>query len=125
MRIRIGLLGLALLAACGARPNEKEPSDVTWCETAEILQAKCQRCHSSPTAHGAGSSLLTYADTQRVLAHGPVWAQMRVRVESGDMPPLALDVTPPVSPLTDDERLRLLGWLDHGMPNAAGGACAQ
>ena len=120
------LLVMPLLSGlgCGA-PTPVEPENASWCEALDILQAKCQRCHSNPTAHGAVSPLMSYPDTQRTLAHGVVWRQMRERVAAGTMPPLALELTPPVAALTSAERSTLLGWLDHGAPDATPGSCAR
>jgi uncharacterized membrane protein len=93
--------------------------ELTYCDVAPILAAKCARCHADPTDHGAPFPLVTYADTQepsplsddseRLRA-----ADMLIAVESNRMPFIDVPLDPPVSQLTCQERSTLLTWLRKG-----------
>ena len=141
MRAHVGPRGLGLLAfvgltimlatACGddAPPDEGKagsPSldgDVTWCEVSEVLQAKCQRCHDSPTANGAPFPLVNYEDTQVEEAGITRWERMQDMVDRRLMPPPGIELDPPAEMPTADERELLLAWFDEGADDVGGTAC--
>jgi len=121
--------------ACSAQDGELVPSLSTsgnatvpsgFCDAAAVVAAKCVRCHSEPPAHGAPFSLDGYdamtepsptaGDPERTRAD-----RMRAAVESGEMPYVALDLDPPVEPLSCEERTTLLTWLDAGAAPPADG----
>jgi hypothetical protein len=88
-----------------------------WCAAHVVLQAKCQRCHAEPLENGAPFPLLTYADTQLVDGKGtPRHEKMKAALESDYMPPLFLQLTPAVEPLSPSERTTLLTWLSGQPP---------
>lgn len=88
-----------------------------WCAARTVLQAKCQRCHAEPLANGAPFALLTYADTQLVDRKGnPRYEKMKAALESEYMPPLFLELSPAVEPLSPDESATLLTWLSGSPP---------
>lgn len=107
--------------ACGNDESDSSEAAgaLTYCDVAPILASKCQRCHQNPTAHGAPFPLLAYDDTQQP---APVStdpgrkrsADMLDAVETDAMPYMRLTLSPPVSPLTCEEKTTLLGWLRKG-----------
>jgi uncharacterized membrane protein len=95
-----------------------------WCDVEPLLQSKCQRCHTDPPSHGAPFSLVSYADTQVLDKQGNSRAtHMRDMIAQGTMPATFVKLTPPVEPLSDDERTTLLAWLDAGAPLGDDSAC--
>jgi uncharacterized membrane protein len=108
------------VSACGddASPSATD-SELTYCDVAPILAAKCARCHGDPTQHGAPFPLVTYADTQEPSplpgdSERTRAADMLSAVESNYMPFMDSSLDPPVSQLTCEERSTLLGWLRKG-----------
>lgn len=88
-----------------------------WCAARAVLQAKCQRCHGEPAENGAPFPLLTYADTQVADRKGaPRYEKLKAAIEAEYMPPLFLQLTPAVEPLTADESATLLTWLSGQPP---------
>jgi len=74
--------------------------------------------------NGAPFSLLSYEDTQVIDGRGkPRFQKMADAVASAYMPPQFLNLTPPVEPLTDEERMTLLDWCAAGAHAADGAAC--
>jgi hypothetical protein len=86
------------------------------CAIETILVAKCQRCHSDPPQNTAPFKLTTWQDTQRRHAGTPIHRLMRNAVEKDLMPFTFLKLTPPVEPLTPDEKTTLLDWLEECGP---------
>lgn len=86
--------------------------DLTWCDVAPILEARCQRCHTDPQKNAAPFPLLSYDDTQEEARY----EQMGDAVDRDFMPPLWLVLDPPVDPLSCREKATLLGWVDQGAP---------
>lgn len=126
-----GLVALAALAlACGSSaPSDRatvsgEDSTVdasahdeapTWCSVQAILALKCQRCHGSPTQHGAPFALVSYDDTQLLDRKGsPRFEGIAVVVEERSMPAQFIKLEPPVEPLQDEERTTILTWCEQG-----------
>jgi len=88
-----------------------------WCAARTVLQGKCQRCHAEPSENGAPFPLLTYADTQVADRKGtPRYEKMKAALESEYMPPLFLELTPAVEPLSPDESATLRTWLSGQPP---------
>jgi len=123
--LALPVLGLVALtaAACSStgdpvakeRPVEAVPTFAGTIE--DILQAKCQRCHS--TGGLAPFPLETYEDI-----HG-IAAVARQKVSAREMPPWGAfdDDACKVQHkwkddlrLTDAELAKLVGWIDNGMP---------
>lgn len=120
-----GEAGEAPSASGGATSND--PGAVSdWCAVERVLFSKCQRCHGEPALHGAPFSLLNYEATQAVDRHGkPRYLVMQRALESGAMPPLYLELEPPVAALTDDEKQLLLHWCDASAPGPGDEPCPE
>lgn len=86
--------------------------ELTWCDVAPILEARCQRCHTDPPKNGAPFPLLSYEDTQEEERY----EQVGDAVSRDFMPPLWLEVDPPVEPLSCGEKETLLAWIEQGAP---------
>ena len=115
--------------AGGAPATSGEP--IPFCDALTVIRAKCQRCHGDPLQHGAPVPFLTYEDTQaQYYVTDQKWFEIMVKVVgNGSMPYVALNdppasVTPPVEPLTADEKATLLGWLQQGAKPEGGTDCA-
>jgi hypothetical protein len=85
------------------------------CAVDDALAAKCRRCHTTPTRHGAPFALLTWEDAQRRFRDKPVWQHIGSAVKSGFMP-YRLPANPPIEPLNDGEKRSLLEWVAAGAP---------
>jgi uncharacterized membrane protein len=131
------VLLISLCVACAGSPASEQPenelgaagasptSDPSWCEMQAILQAKCQRCHDSPLAHGAPFPLLTYSDTQARDKKGHArFEQMANAIDTDYMPPQFIDLDPPVAPLSAGERALLLAWCAQGAPLTGSATCS-
>ncbi|HKY40433.1 MAG TPA: hypothetical protein VJN18_31080 [Polyangiaceae bacterium] len=104
----------AIDSTSGAAGNTT-PLPASWCAAHEVLEQKCQRCHSAPTENGAPFSLVTYADTQIRTPQGKHRYELIAAALTNDfMPPLWLSLDPEVVPLTDPERSTLLSWCETG-----------
>ncbi|MCC6214699.1 MAG: hypothetical protein IT376_07505 [Polyangiaceae bacterium] len=98
------------------------------CEVEPVVTGVCQRCHSSPPAHGAPFPLRSSADFGATYppppsAFGrPIHERAHEAVETGFMPLInvAAPLDPPVEPLEPAEKQALLEWLAAGAP---AGAC--
>jgi hypothetical protein len=80
---------------------------------AQVLTAKCQACHGSPTRNHAPFALLTYADTQAAdplspYTGDPVWQVMHTVIQPGGVPHMPFGNAPQ---LTSSEFATLDGWL--------------
>jgi uncharacterized membrane protein len=127
------LVIFASAAACSSRVEGGAPSAASgasstlsssWCATDRVLSRKCRRCHQDPPLNGAPFPLLSYEDTQVVDGRGkPRFQKMADAVASAYMPPQFLSLTPPVEPLTDEERTILLDWCAAGARADEGAAC--
>lgn len=89
-----------------------------YCDVEPIVAAKCERCHHEPPENGAPFSLASYADLQGP-GENPRVGKIRHALETDFMPPTWLEVDPPVQPLTCEEKLTLLDWLESGSPPSA------
>jgi|GEM_PF-2210237 len=92
---------------------------VTYCDVQPIIEARCVRCHGEPTEHNAPFSLTSYAATQQTYFDTPIYERMAVAVRADSMPPVTLDVTPPVVDVTSAEEAQIVDWAEAGAP--AGG----
>lgn len=118
----LGLLGAWIVASScgngGGNSNGTQTdgggsdAELTWCDVLPILEARCQRCHTDPQENGAPFSLLTYDDTQDENRY----EHMGEAVDRDFMPPLWLEVDPPVERLSCSEKATLLAWVDQGAP---------
>ena len=130
---RLGSLVIFAIAACSSRAESGAPSAASgapsmvsgsWCAADRVLSHKCRRCHRDAPLNGAPFPLLSYEDTQVVDARGkPRFQKMADAVTSAYMPPQFLSLTPPVEPLTDEERTTLLDWCAAGARADDGAAC--
>jgi hypothetical protein len=85
------------------------------CEVDDVFAAKCRRCHTIPTRHGAPFVFLTWQDMQQERAGQKLPALIARAVRSNFMP-YRMEANPPVLPLTDDEKQIILDWVDAGAP---------
>ncbi|HKY39905.1 MAG TPA: hypothetical protein VJN18_28410 [Polyangiaceae bacterium] len=85
------------------------------CKVDDVLAAKCRRCHSIPTRHGAPFVFLTWQDMQQERAGQRLPALIARAVRSNFMP-YRIAANPPVLPLTDEEKQIILDWVDAGAP---------
>jgi uncharacterized membrane protein len=134
VRPGLGLLpGIALaLAAAFGCGNGEDPEGSggnsagggpSWCQVSGVLAAKCVRCHVGEGLNGAPFPLVTYDDTQVVDAPGVRWVRMQEMVQVGAMPPLDAMVSPPVQPLTANEKAVLVEWFEAGAEPVGGTDC--
>lgn len=128
------LLGSLLAVGCSSDDSEPDTSGGGSAGTSggggdsaipscvlTIVQDKCQRCHGDPLKHGAPVAFFTANDFQASYFESDLtWAEVAAdRVEDETMPFVALNnlpdpITPPVEPLTPDEKTTLLAWLKAG-----------
>jgi uncharacterized membrane protein len=92
------------------------PALVTYCDVQPIIEARCVRCHGDPTEHSAPFSLTSYVATQQTYFDAPIYERMAVAVRADSMPPVTLDVTPPVVDVTSAEEAQIVDWADAGAP---------
>lgn len=102
---------------------------IAFCDALEVVRAKCQRCHTEPPKNGAPIPLLTYEDFQAPYGNGTYADIARRKVEEGTMPYVYLNdpprISPPVQPLTAQEKGTLLGWLEQGARPEGGTDCPE
>jgi hypothetical protein len=113
--------------AAGSPPGEGEA--IAFCDALVVVRAKCQRCHTEPPKNGAPIPFLTYEDFQAPYGNGTYAQVARRKVEEGTMPYVYLNdpprITPPVQPLTAQEKETLLGWLQQGATPEGGTDCPE
>ncbi len=112
MRVRISLLGLAVLVAVPGTSQAQTPTFTK--DVAPIFQAKCEACHRPGSM--APMSLQTYQDARP-------WARnIRAQVASRTMPPWHLDTTVGIQHFKNDRSLTdaqidtIVRWVDAGAP---------
>lgn len=101
---------------------------VRWCEALDVLQRKCQRCHTTPPVNGAPIALLKYSDTQADYPAGSglkVYTRMSYAIRHRTMPRVDYVTDPPVEPLEPAEVDTLLVWLEEGAMPFGGEDCAS
>lgn len=96
------------------------------CEVGAIIEAKCQRCHTTEEAQAeclnddsclpAPFALLTWSDSRKLYGGTPIFGHIARVVESGSMPMKADGLTPPVESLTEDEKRTLIDWVEGCAP---------
>jgi hypothetical protein len=91
------------------------PNSGLPCKVDDVFAAKCRRCHTIPTRHGAPLVFLTWDDTRQDRLGQPLYAVIGRAVRTNFMP-YRVDANPPVEQLTDDEKKILLDWVDAGAP---------
>lgn len=103
------------------------------CDVEAVLAAKCQRCHNSNAVLNrcypkscvkAPFPLLTWSDTHQPYGDRPIFEAMHQAVETDYMPFKTTDISPPVAPLTAEEKATLLAWTAACAP-AGSRACAS
>jgi hypothetical protein len=85
------------------------------CQVDDVFAAKCRRCHTVPTRHGAPLVFLTWDDTRQDRQGQPLFAIIGRAVRTSYMP-YRIEANPPVAPLSDDEKKIILDWVDAGAP---------
>jgi hypothetical protein len=85
------------------------------CAVDDIFAARCRRCHTIPTRHGAPFVFLTWEDAQQQRVGQPLTTVIGRAVKSGFMP-YRIEANPPVIPLTDAEKQVITDWVDRGAP---------
>jgi hypothetical protein len=91
------------------------PNSGLPCKVDDVFAAKCRRCHTVPTRHGAPLVFLTWDDTRQDRLGQPLYSVIGRAVRTGFMP-YRVEANPPVQPLTDDEKKIILDWVDAGAP---------
>jgi cytochrome c5 len=91
------------------------PNSGLPCNVDDVFAAKCRRCHTVPTRHGAPLVFLTWDDTRQDRLGQPLYNVIGRAVRTGFMP-YRVEANPPVQPLTDDEKKIILDWVDAGAP---------
>ena len=81
----------------------------------DVFAAKCRRCHTRPTRHGAPLVFLTWDDTRQDRQGQPLYAVIGRAVRTGYMP-YRVEANPPVLELTNEEKQIILDWVDAGAP---------
>jgi hypothetical protein len=85
------------------------------CKVDDVFAAKCRRCHTIPTRHGAPFVFLTWQDMQQERA-GQKLPTLIARAVRSNFMPYRMDANPPVLPLSDEEKQIILDWVDAGAP---------
>src|SRR5882762_11376107 len=102
------------------------PNSGLPCQVDDVFAAKCRRCHTVPTRHGAPLVFLTWDDTRQDRMGLPLYSVIGRAVRTSFMP-YRIEANPPVVLLTDEEKKIILDWVDAGAPredcdpNAPGG----
>jgi hypothetical protein len=91
------------------------PNSGLPCKVDDVFAAKCRRCHTVPTRHGAPLVFLTWDDTRQDRLGQPLFNVIGRAVRTGFMP-YRVEANPPVVPLTDEEKKIILDWVDAGAP---------
>lgn len=91
------------------------PNSGIPCKVDDAFAAKCRRCHTVPTRHGAPFVFLTWDDLQQERAGQKLPTLIGRAVRSNFMP-YRTEANPPVLPLTDEEKQAILEWVDAGAP---------
>lgn len=119
---KVALWALGGLVACGCGGDDAESEHSTtlgFCDVAPVLESYCWRCHSDPPANFAPFPLTTWEKTQENHPGGsgkPIWQHMETMVSQDLMPPTTFPLEPPVEPLPEAEKAKLLEWLRAGAP---------
>lgn len=115
-----------VLWGCGDEGSDGEArQELVYCDVKDVLSEYCLRCHSEPPQHHAPFPLDTYESLQAELSggRGPIWGSMGRAVSTGFMPMTSLDLDPPVLPLPEEPKARLLQWLEAGAPRGDSSRC--
>jgi len=109
--------------------DDPGPTGEYPCDVGPIIEAKCQRCHTTESEQDecyanksclkAPFSLLTWADTRAKYGGTPVYEHIPRVIENGSMPMKASDLSPPVQELTESEKTILIDWAEGCAPPAA------
>lgn len=91
------------------------PNSGLPCAVDAAFAAKCRRCHTIPTRHGAPFVFLTHADTQQE-RNGQRLSELIGRAVRTNFMPYRIDANPPILPLSDEEKQIILDWVDAGAP---------
>lgn len=119
-----GTGGMGIGGAGGAASSDL----VQWCDAFRVINCVCQQCHQNPPLNGAPIPLMTFEDTQAPYPSNSstkrTWQAMQASVSNGSMPLTAdKSVTPPVKPLSAEQRTTLLDWFAQGAHAEGGTEC--
>lgn len=109
----------------GSAGESGDGTSVPFCAALDVVRAKCHRCHGSERMAGAPASFVTFDDFHAPYADGSEeWWQVMINAVSKDlMPYVGANLTPPVEPLTSEEKKTLLDWLNEGAKPVGGTDC--
>lgn len=109
----------------GMAGRDSGETGTAWCQVSELLQAKCQVCHSGKGNFGAPFPLVTYEDTQVEDHAGARYERMQTMIEADLMPPSPEQTTlgSPPDKLTEDEKELVLTWIEEGARPVGGTDC--
>jgi hypothetical protein len=93
----------------------RAPDSGLPCKVDDVFAAKCRRCHTIPTRHGAPFVFLTWQDMQQERA-GQKLPTLIARAVRSNFMPYRMEANPPVLPLSDEEKQIILDWVDAGAP---------
>lgn len=93
----------------------RAPDSGLPCKVDDVFAAKCRRCHTIPTRHGAPFVFLTWQDMQQERA-GQKLPTLIARAVRSNFMPYRMEANPPVLPLSDEEKQIILNWVDAGAP---------
>jgi cytochrome c5 len=115
--------GAAGSTAAGGTGGQGGSTPELPCAVQQVIAAKCERCHGDPLRNGAPVRIANWEDTQRNYGPRPLHEAMLEVVEIDFMPPVGLEASPPIEPLTDEEKETLVGWLKDGAAPVIGTTC--
>ena len=122
---RWSLWGVLSLFACAGTDGESSAQELAYCDVEPIIERYCLRCHGDPLDHHAPFSLTSWDLMQEDYPPGsgiPIWQAMEDPIERNVMPMESFPLDPPVEPLPEADKARLLAWIRAGAPR--GGRCA-
>lgn len=117
-----GFVAGLVLGCSGSDGSEIDmPGAPIPCEVQRVLQRNCLRCHGEHKEYGAPYSFTSLEEIHRVRGGQPLYRRMHEALEEDFMPPVTLNVEPPVQDISDADRDVLLEWTQAGAPE--GEAC--
>lgn len=90
------VLGLALGCSGSDDPEIEEPGAPIPCDVQRVLERNCLRCHGEHKEYGAPYSFTSLEEIHRVRGGEPLYRRMHEALEDDFMPPVTLNVEPPV-----------------------------
>lgn len=84
------------------------------CDVEQVLALSCRRCHWEPQENDAPFPLVKWDHTQAERSGAKIIDLMQKQVAADLMPPVEEMLSPPVTPLTEEQKQVLLSWLSSG-----------